>query len=183
MKFLYDLAMAHRKHEGWYPKGTHPGFPRGSVSWRNNNPGNLRLTSYQKRAYKAVPGECRFAKFPTYEIGFQALMDDLRAKITGHSAHIDYSKNPTLYDLIKVYAPADDGNNPHGYTQSVVYQMRKYNIKSNTPLSELALLIAVPDSIPIKAQIRSLTRAIQTASGRRLTRLKEALRRITKLKS
>ena len=31
-----------------------------------------------------------------------------------NSAHINYAKNPTFLDYIKVYAPKDNGNNPHG---------------------------------------------------------------------
>src|SRR3954452_9522821 len=111
--FLTDLALAHQKHEGWFP---------GSLSQRNNNPGNLRLTLSQRQAYKAVPGDGGFARFPSYQLGFQALMDDIKAKITGHSAHIDYSRHPTFLDYVKVYAPSDDGNDPSGYCQALCRQ-------------------------------------------------------------
>src|SRR5947208_2106138 len=131
MSFLDDLALAHRAHEGFYI---------GSVSWRNNNPGNLRLTPYQMRAYGAVPGDNGFARFPTYAAGFQALKDDLLAKLTGRSAHIDYTKNPTFLDYVKVYAPSDDGNDPNGYCQSLVRQLSQYDLHPDTPLTVLAAL-------------------------------------------
>src|SRR4051812_24569306 len=89
MSFLTDLALGHQQHEGYF---------QGSLSWRNANPGNLRLTPYQMTAYGAIAGYGGFARFPTYQAGFQALQDDLHAKLTGHSAHIDYAANPTFLD-------------------------------------------------------------------------------------
>lgn len=134
MSFLQDLASAHRDREGWYP---------GSLSQRNNNPGNLRLQPYQAALYGAVQGEGGFARFPTPEVGFRALMDDLRAKITGHSTHIDYEKipKPTLQDYVNVFAPAEDHNDPTSYAQFLVKRLSKYNVRLDTPLSVLASLV------------------------------------------
>lgn len=153
MTFLDDLAKAHQKHEGWFPS---------SLSYRNNNPGNLRLTDYQRRVYGAVNGEGGFAHFPTYKLGFDALKDDLRAKLTGSSSHIDYTKNPTFLDYIKVYAPSEDGNNPQGYAQSLIHDLAQYNIALSTPLSELARFIndvapPIPLDIQLKGAVRRLT--------------------------
>ena len=165
MSFLQDLALAHRKHEGWYP---------GSVSQRNNNPGNLRLTAYQARVYGATKGERNFARFPTYAAGFAALTDDLRAKLTGYSAHINYSKNPTFLDYVKVYAPKDDGNNPSSYAQALLNDLQRYGIRLDTPLSTLAGLIQGPQEPVMNlspaerydALIRRAARA--TEAGRRI---------------
>ena len=165
MQFLRDLALAHQKHEGWFP---------GSLSQRNNNPGNLRLTPYQKRAYGAVAGSGGFSKFPTYDIGFNALMDDLKAKIRGNSAHINYSRNPTFLDYVKVYAPAEDRNNPNSYTQALVRDLVKYGVTTSTPLSDLAKLISQPERIPVfnpREALRRLARLIERAVGARLERL------------
>jgi hypothetical protein len=174
--FLTDLALAHQKHEGWYP---------GSLSQRNNNPGNLRLTLNQRQVYHAVPGENNFARFPSYQVGLQALMDDLRAKITGHSAHIDYSKNPTFLDYVRVYAPSDDGNNPNGYCQSLCRQLSEYSLRPDTALSELAKLVngepvVVSQKTPDQ-QLRQAQNALKYAKGTRLFTLTRLIERIQKL--
>jgi hypothetical protein len=170
--FLTDLALAHQKHEGWYP---------GSLSQRNNNPGNLRLTLNQRQVYHAVPGDNNFARFPSYQVGLQALMDDLRAKITGHSAHIDYSKNPTFLDYVRVYAPSDDGNNPNGYCQSLCKQLSEYSLHPDTPLSELAKLIngeSLPQPIDPAKRLAQAQEEMKSAKGTRLFTLTRLIERI-----
>jgi len=133
--FLHDLAMEHQRHEGWTP---------GSVSQRNNNPGNLRLIPLYAQKFGGVPGDNNFARFPSYEQGLAALKYDLRAKITGGSRHIDYSRAPTFFDYVKVYAPAADRNNPQGYTAALVQNLRAkgWNVNLDTPLTALASLIS-----------------------------------------
>jgi len=134
MDFLTTLALAHQRHEGYYP---------GSLAFRNNNPGNLRLTDYQRRVYGAVMGQGGFAHFPTYDTGLSALKDDLRAKLTGNSSHINYQNNPTFQDYVNVYAPEQDGNNPKSYAQALIRDLAAggFNVQLNTPLSELAKMI------------------------------------------
>lgn len=179
MSFLRDLALAHQKHEGFYPPRA--GAPRGSIAWRQNNPGNLRYRSYH-RNYGAVRGEKNFAKFPTYEQGFQALMDDLKAKITGNSAHIDYRANPTLLTYVRVYAPKDDGNNPGSYTQAIINSLPQYGLTPQTPLSHLAKLILEADrqahfdeeKLSVTARVKRLERAVRRSTGQ----LKETLSRV-----
>src|SRR5690606_15604073 len=46
---------------------------RGSRSYRNNNPGNLEFGDFARK-YGATKGDPRFAIFPNYESGFNALM-------------------------------------------------------------------------------------------------------------
>jgi len=179
-RFLHDLAIAHRNHEGWYPPGRTP-FPSGSLSWRNNNPGNLRLTAYQRRVYGAEQGQGGFARFPSYEVGLQALMDDLRAKITGNSAHINYRTNPTFLTYIRVYAPKDDGNNPNGYTQALIRSLPQYNLRPDTPLSEMARLIEAGEQTQMmfsaSAQLKRFSRAIERLLKRGLNQAAESLAR------
>lgn len=123
------------------------------------------------RVYGAVPGDMNFAKFPTYEIGFRALQDDIRAKITGRSAHIDYSSNPTFLDYIKVYAPAADSNNPASYTLALVRELNKagYNVNLDTPLTVLAGYLEgsnrVSDRISIQVNYSRALRAFKRATG------------------
>lgn len=165
-------------HEGWFP---------GSLSQRNRNPGNLRLTAYQRKAYGAVPGEKGFARFPSYEAGFQALMEDIRAKIMGGSAHIDYRRNPTILDYIRVYAPEGDGNDPVKYAWAVCQSVApEYQITPKTPLTELARIIVAEESAPKApvfspaAQVKRLTRAMARASGALATALARRRARLQK---
>lgn len=126
--FLRDLALAHQKHEGWY---------KGSMSYRNNNPGNLRLKSGA------------FAVYPSYAAGLAALEYDLKCKITNNSPSMNryYAakkiayEDATFLDYVHVFAPTDDGNNPKGYCQALVKELAAYNVQPSTPLSQLALLI------------------------------------------
>lgn len=173
-RFLQELAESHKRHEGWFVPGQDPRYPHGSLSYRNNNPGNLRLTDYYAQKYGAIPGQRNFAKFPNYDRGFEALMEDLKIKITGKSVHIDYSKNPTFLDYIRVYAPASDWNVPRAYAYAVIEDMDKagYEIEMYTPLSELAKLVEDKPSTPIDTEYAKM------AQQRRLNRLIQRLRRL-----
>jgi len=168
MDFLERLALAHQRHEGFYP---------GSISFRLNNPGALRYRGYHKDFYGAEKGDYGFAKFPTYRHGFKALKDDLEAKICGRSSHIDYSKNPTFLDYIKIYAPREDNNDPNSYVQSLIRQLSEYKLSEDTPLSEIANFIDSKPSrefpfrrrvIPPK-NIKTLRRGLKRAMRRGLT--------------
>lgn len=176
MSLLQSLASAHERHEGWFA---------GSLSQRNRNPGNLRLTNYQRKAYGAVAGDKGFAKFPSYEAGFQALMDDIRAKIMGGSAHINYQKNPTLLDYVKVYAPASDGNDPVRYAWALCQSLAPaYALTPKTPLTELARIIIAEESAPRSivfssaAQVKRLARAVSRTTGAAATLLAKRLKRL-----
>lgn len=131
--FLRDLALAHQKQEGWFP---------GSSSWRHNNPGNLRWHPSQATFGGVRTGT--FTTFPSYEQGFAALMADLQAKLTGRSSRLDYSKNLTLLDYVKVYAPAADRNDPVKYAQAIINRLPQYHLSLSTPLTYLAQLIYTP---------------------------------------
>lgn len=185
MSFLRDLALAHQQIEGFYRPGT-PGFPKGSLSYRNNNPGNLRLSVYQKKAYGAVQGAGGFARFPTYEVGLQALVDDLQAKITGHSAHINYAKNPTFLTYVHVYAPKDDGNDPNGYCQKLIKLLPQYPLTPNMQLSNMAYLIH-GSTLPLRQiaaarrQRRAAGRKGQRTQERWMARLKQNMSHIFNL--
>ena len=80
-----DLAQAIANHEGFTS-----GASRLAVE--NNNPGNLRFIGQQG----ATRGRSGFAKFASVEAGWNALENDIRAKIGGTSR---YSK-PTRFSLI-----------------------------------------------------------------------------------
>jgi len=99
----------------------------------NNNPGNLRLAGQKG----AVQGKGGFAKFPTPQAGAQALYDDLKAKITGNSPAIRSKLGrdaETLAEVISVYAPKEDYNDPKSYAQFVA---KKLGVSPNEPVGNL----------------------------------------------
>jgi len=80
---------------------------QGSLAQRNNNPGNLRFAG-QKGATK---GDGGFAKFPSYDLGYAALVNDIKAKQSGKTK-TKLGPNSNLLDLMNVYSPAADSNDP-----------------------------------------------------------------------
>src|SRR3990167_11494765 len=130
IEFLKDLANAHQRKEGWKV---------GSLTQRLNNPGALRYKPYHV-AYGAIMGDLKFAKFPTFESGFQALMDDLRTKIMGHSSSekLHYENNPSFFTYVSVYAPSEDYNDPLQYAKDLIAFLPQYDLSLDMPLAEIA---------------------------------------------
>lgn len=102
MTTLEALADAFMHHEGWYP---------GSRSNRNRNPGNLR--PWKDGQLKDDGG---YRVFSSLVEGYQALLDDLRVKLQGSHG---LKPESTLLDLLNIYAPAGDNNNPNAYALAV----------------------------------------------------------------
>lgn len=94
---LEAVADAIMAFEGWKP---------GSRSYRNRNPGNLEHL-----------GE--YVVYPSMMDGYRALLNDLRAKFTGVSKH-NLGPNATVLQLMNVYAPAEDHNDPESYAEFVI---------------------------------------------------------------
>jgi hypothetical protein len=106
MSPIEALADAIMQFEGW---------KKGSRSWRNRNPGNLR--TYQK--LKDVPTDnAGYRIFPSLSDGFGALVSDLTAKFTGTTG-TNLTEQSSLLDLLSVYSPVGDMNNPTEYTKFV----------------------------------------------------------------
>ena len=82
--------------EGWFP---------GSLSQRNNNPGNLRPAG--QPGCTPVGGFCQF---PSYQAGYQALLDQIS---------LDASRGETIGQFLSKYAPAQDSNDPESYAATV----------------------------------------------------------------
>jgi len=113
------IAAAIQTHEGYYP---------GSVAYSNNNPGNLVYVGQAG----ASPGAGGFARFPSYQAGYQALTDQISLDISRGS---DATGKPisTLSDLISSWAPPSDPRNDTGaYIAAVSAQT---GIDPNAPLS------------------------------------------------
>jgi len=102
MKTVEALADAFMHHEGWFP---------GSRSNRNRNPGNLR--AFQKSQPVDDGG---YRVFASLVEGYQALLDDLSAKLNGSHG---LTRESSLLDLLNIYAPAGDNNNPSAYAIAV----------------------------------------------------------------
>jgi hypothetical protein len=102
MNSIEALADAIMQFEGWH---------KDSRSWRNRNPGNLRPL------HQTDPQDGQgYRVFDSLADGFWALVADLRAKFNGSHG---LTADSTLLDLLNIYAPAGDANNPNAYTQFV----------------------------------------------------------------
>lgn len=84
---------------------------RGSIAWRNNNPGNIRNGKFSN-AHGAFKDKSNrgFAIFPSHAIGFAALIALLKT---------DSYRPLDVAAAMKKYAPAEDNNDPVAYAKSV----------------------------------------------------------------
>lgn len=101
----------------------------GTLAERNNNPGNLRFAGQQG----ATQGQGGFAAFPTLQAGLDALRNDLLGKMTGNT-RTGLTGNSTVQDLINVYAPKGDGNDPTTYAKNLANAL---GVSTSTKLSTL----------------------------------------------
>ncbi len=76
---------------------------------RNCNPGNLRPYTPAQ-----VTDKDGYRTFPDFVDGWNALLNDIEAKVTRH-----LKSSSTMVDLFNLYAPGADHNDPHGYAQFV----------------------------------------------------------------
>jgi hypothetical protein len=120
------LMLAIRDHEGWFPVGS-PSHPRGTPSYRNHNPGNLRASPF---ASGKADG---FAVFRSDFVGFMALHWDLLQKSRGNTV-TGLGPLSTLRQLIFVYAPPSDNNDSEKYLQEVC---KNTGLKESTTLQEI----------------------------------------------
>ena len=113
---ISSIASAIQTMEGWFP---------GSVSQRNNNPGNIMDVAY----YQAT-GQFRVKYFPTLAEGQQALQDQISRNIgRGLTLKEFFGGKPGVY---AGYAPAGHGgNDPVAYANSVAAAA---GIPANAPI-------------------------------------------------
>lgn len=122
-----------------------------SRAYMNRNPGNLRTWG----SLEEHDAE-HFCVFPTFLDGYSALLDDLRDKVTGKTI-TGLSSRSTLAQLISVWAPAGDGNDPDSYAEFVALQLAKtYSVpvSARDSLADLFLTVAkepIPDGEPATA--------------------------------
>lgn len=111
----------------------------GTISWRNNNPGNIRTSSFTKKNGE-IGQAGGFAVFPSLEIGMNAIKKLLRSK--------SYN-NLTIEKAISRYAPDGDGNNNEKVYQKRLGHLTGLNINlvlnslSNEQLDKVANAIKI----------------------------------------
>jgi len=106
------IAQTIQKVEGYYP---------GTLAYRNNNPGNLIFVGQAG----AVPGAGGFAAFPTYDAGYQALLNQIQ----------NYAnRGLTIQQMMDIYAPASQpGNNPTLYANQIASAL---GVSTDTTLAD-----------------------------------------------
>jgi hypothetical protein len=107
---ISQFAEAIKLYEGWHAPGA-PGYPKGSVSYRNKNPGNLRYSPFESSNVN------NFSVFKTYEDGWKALIHQVRIAVTGKSKV--YKPSDSILQFFDKYAPSSDNNYPVNYAKYV----------------------------------------------------------------
>jgi hypothetical protein len=120
------LALAIAEMEGWCPACSKE-KPEGSLTWRHHNPGALRSSPFQ------VGVKNGFAVFKSDLDGWYALIWDLTQKAKGNT-RTGLSPESTLRDLIYVWAPKSDRNDPERY---LTFICLKTGFKPEMKLKEL----------------------------------------------
>lgn len=113
------MADAIQAFEGWLP---------GTRSYRNNNPGNLKFTTWTHEQGATGQDSAGFAVFPNYETGRAALTALLMLRVRQHPEW-------TLLDLFNSYAPPSDNNPTQTYAATVA---KKAGVTVDTKLGDLA---------------------------------------------
>lgn len=113
----------------------------GSVSWQNNNPGNIRKSEFA-RQNGAVGETDKWAVFPDEETGLRAITKLLQTK--------NYV-NLSIKQAINRWAPSSDGNNPDRYAK---------NVSQRTGLPITAVIKDLSDN-----DLMKIARAMQSIEG------------------
>ena len=124
MSKIKEWALAIQEFEGFFTPSWRNW--RGSISWRQNNPGNLRWSPFQLGTRDG------FAYFKDYQAGFDALCYQLRLAALGKSRV--YKSTDTLAVFFSRYAPTEDSNNPDVYAKFVA---KKLGVPVSTKISTL----------------------------------------------
>ncbi|KKN06078.1 hypothetical protein LCGC14_1080870 [marine sediment metagenome] len=124
---LTNLSQAIAEFEGWQPKEQGERMPVSpSVSYRNHNPGNLRLSPF------ALGVRDGHAYFLNDDIGFYSLMWDIWMKAQGRTA-TRLDGNATIEDLITVWAEAP-GKTRANY---IAHVEKRTGMSKNTKLKDI----------------------------------------------
>lgn len=123
--------------EGWFP---------GSLSFQNNNPGNLRPAG-QPDCTSVSTASGLFCSFPSLQSGQQALDNQIA---------LDASRGLTIQQFAAKYAPAQDSNDPASYAAQLAAAT---GLSVNDPLSlaDSGTIASVPTSAADGTDLSSLT--------------------------
>lgn len=115
---LENLCLGIKHHEGWILPGGKDWkgkvYPRGSRSYQNNSPGNVRYFYGGYLAiYEPVGKDADdFARFKDYGTGWLYLTRMVRGMVKNNP-------NWTLLHFFEKYAPKEDNNDPKRYAEVV----------------------------------------------------------------
>jgi hypothetical protein len=122
---VQTISATIQRVEGYYP---------GTLAYTNNNPGNLRYVGQ----LGATAGAGGFARFPSYDAGMEAL---------GNQLQIYAGRGMTIQEMMSIYAPASDGNDPGSYARRIADTL---GVTPDTRLVDLSGGAAAPlDSSPV----------------------------------
>jgi hypothetical protein len=116
--------------EGYYP---------GSLAYQNNNPGNLIYVGQAG----ATAGAGGFAKFATYADGLAALNNQIQ---------LYAARGMTIDQMMNVYAPSTDGNNPTSYAAQIAAAL---GVSPSTSLLDLSGISTGPAELPALPDLAS----------------------------
>jgi len=108
------------------------GGRKDSLASRLNNPGAVRWAGQKNAVPYQTATNGVFAKFNTWDDGFQYLMRMLTNAATGVSKI--YKPTHTIYEFFSIYAPSTDKNKPHLYAERVA---GKIGVSPNAMLKNL----------------------------------------------
>ncbi len=132
---LHAFCMAVQVYEGYIIPGGKDGsgivYQSGSPAYRNKNPGNLRCNSRDRTNWNMLATGCtadNFCTFPTYEIGFTALVNVTLSVARGKSPTynaaaeklgLDNCAQMSLTQYFLTRDPSSDGNFPENFARFV----------------------------------------------------------------
>jgi hypothetical protein len=130
---LQTIAATIQQVEGYYP---------GTLAYTNNNPGNLIYVGQAG----ASPGAGGFASFPTYDAGYQALLNQIQ----------NYAnRGLTIDQMMAIYAPAGQGsNNPSSYANTIANNL---GVSTSTPVATAISGAASPSVDSLSSDLTDLT--------------------------
>jgi hypothetical protein len=118
--YITKIADIIQRHEGWI--APNKDYPKGSVAWRQNNPGNLIFTDYTKSLGATKKGD-RFAIFPNYTTGRKALEQFLIDAFSGKLRN--FKPDMTILDFFSIYAPLSNKQPNYIYANVVASAIGK----------------------------------------------------------
>ena len=109
---VVPFAQAIQQMEGWFV---------GSRSYKNNNAGNLKYSTYTKSLGAIEKDKDGFCIFPDYAKGFSALCQFI---IDAADNKLKLCKQCTIYSFCAGYAPASDKNQPKKYAEFIAQKLK-----------------------------------------------------------